>query len=263
MRRDGVRLLLVWLRKLLRTCTLRLAIRRTIGEEIRLDFNTGSGGGSGAGGSSGGAGVPPPPRVSRGVSGGDFDYRDLVPSFIQTVREVLFNPVNFFRGIRREGDFLNPLIFAIICALITGVIGGILRLIFTLVRGGGFGGALGSLIANIIFIPIGTAIFLFIWAGIYHLLALLVIRPSHAGYEATFRALAYASAVQAVAWLAYIPLLGILVAIVIGIYNVVLTVIGVREMHATTTGRAVAVVLILLVGLTIAAIIAAALSSGQ
>ena len=60
--------------------------------------------------------------------------------------------------------------------------------------------------------------------------------------------------------------------IAIGIYNVVLTVIGVREMHATTTGRAVAVVLIpviilliliLLVGLTIAAIIAAALSSGQ
>jgi len=216
--------------------------------------------------------VPPPPRGSRGVSGGDFDYRELIPSFVQTVREVLFNPVNFFRSIRREGDFLNPLIFAIICALITGVIGGILRLIFTLVRGGGFGGALGSLIANIIFIPIGTAIFLFIWAGIYHLLALLIIRPSHAGYEATFRALAYASAVQAVAWLAYIPLLGILVAIVIGIYNVVLTVIGVREMHATTTGRAVAVVLIpviilliliLLVGLTIAAIIAAALSSGQ
>src|SRR5829696_9384922 len=263
MRRDGVRLLLVWLRKLLRTCRLLLVIRRTMGEEIHVDFNTGSGGGSGAGGSSGGAGVPPPPRASSSAAGGDFDYRDLVPSFIQTVREVIFNTVNFFRGIRREGDFLNPLIFAIICSLITGVIGGILRLIFTLVRGGGFGGALGSLIANIVLIPIGTAIFLFIWAGIYHLLVLLVVRPSHAGYEATFRALAYASAVQALAWLAYIPLLGILVAIVIGIYNVVLTVIGVREMHATTTGRAVAVVLILLVGLTIAAIIAAALSSGQ
>ena len=170
-----------------------------------MNFNTGSGGGTGAGGSSGGTGGPPPPRVSRGVSGGDFDYRELIPSFVQTVREVLFNPVGFFRSIRKEGDFLNPLLFAIICALITGVIGGILSLIFSLIRGAGFGGALGSLIANIIFIPIGTAIFLFIWAGIYHLLVLLVVRPSHAGYEATFRALAYASAVQAVAWLAYIP----------------------------------------------------------
>ena len=216
--------------------------------------------------------MPPPPRVSSRAAGGDFDYRDLVPSFIQTVREVLFNPVNFFRSIRREGDFLNPLLFAIICALITGVIGGILSLIFALIRGAGFGGALGSLVANIVLIPIGTAIFLFIWAGIYHLLVLLVVRPSHAGYEATFRALAYASAVQAVAWLAYIPLLGILVAIVIAIYNVVLTVIGVREMHATTTGRAVAVVLIpvvilviliAIVGIAIFAIIAAVLSAGQ
>jgi len=243
-----------------------------MGEEIHVDFNTGSGGGSGTGGSSGGAGVPPPPRVSRGVSGGDFDYRELIPSFVQTVREVLFNPVNFFRSIRREGDFLNPLIFAIICALITGVIGGILRLIFTLVRGGGFGGALGSLIANIIFIPIGTAIFLFIWAGIYHLLALLIIRPSHAGYEATFRAVAYAQALQAVAFLAFIPILGLLVILVIAVYQVILNVIAIREMHSTTTGRAVAVVLVpvailLLLGLllvgTILAIFAAAMSQAQ
>jgi hypothetical protein len=243
-----------------------------MGEEIRVDFNTGSGGGSGAGGSSGGAGVPPPPRVSGGASGADFDYRELIPSFIRTVREVLLNPVNFFRSIRREGDFLNPLVFAIICALITGVIGGILRLIIKLISGAGVGGALGSLIANIIFIPIGTAIGLFIGAGIYHLLVLLIIRPSHAGYEATFRAVAYASAVQVVAWLAVIPILGIVIALAVGIYNVVLSVIGIREMHATTTGRAVAVVLIpvviigilvLLVGLTIAAIIFAALRSGQ
>ena len=243
-----------------------------MGEEIRVDFNTGSGGGSGTGGSSGGPGVPPPPRRASAAAGADFDYRELIPSFVQTVREVLFNPVNFFRGIRREGDFLNPLLFAIICALITGVIGGILSLIFSLVRGEGFGGALGGLIASIILIPIGTAIFLFIWAGIYHLLVLLVVRPSHAGYEATFRALAYASAVQAVAWLAYIPILGILVGIAIAIYNVVLTVIGIREMHTTTTGRAVAVVLIpvivlliliAIVGVTIFAIIAAALSAGQ
>jgi hypothetical protein len=242
-----------------------------MGEEIRVDFNTGSGGGTESGGSSRGPDGPPP-RVSGGASGADFDYRELVPSFIRTAREVLFNPVNFFRSIRREGDFQNPLLFAIICALITGVIGGILSLIFSLISGEGFGGALVSLIASIILIPIGTAIFLFIWAGVYHLLVLLIVRPSHAGYEATFRALAYASAVQAVAWLAYIPLLGILVGIVIGIYNIVLTVIGIREMHATTTGQAVAVVLIpviilliliAIVGVAIFAIIAAALSGGQ
>jgi hypothetical protein len=243
-----------------------------MGEEIRVDFNTGSGGGSGAGGSSGGPGVPSPPRVSGGAAGGDFDYRELVPSFIRTAREVLLNPVNFFKSIRREGDFLNPLLFAVICALISAVIGGILAFIISLATGNGFGGSLGSLVSNIILIPIGTAIGLFIGAAIYHLLVLLIIRPSHAGYEATFRVVAYAAVLQLLSWLAYIPILGILVGIAIGIYNVVLTVIGIREVHATTTGRAVAVVLIpvivvliliFVVGLAIVAILAAAFSSAQ
>ena len=175
---------------------ISLVIRMAMGEEIRVDFNTGSGGGSGAGGSTGGSGVPPPPRVSGGASGADFDYRELVPSLIQTVREVLLNPVNFFRSIRREGDFVNPLVFAIICALISAVLGGILGFMISLATGNGVGSSFGGLISTIIFIPIGTAIGLFIWAAIYHLLVLLIIRPSHAGYEATFRVVAYASALQ-------------------------------------------------------------------
>lgn len=234
-----------------------------------MDFNTESGGASG--GSSGGPGAPPP-RVSGGATGGDFDYRDLVPSFIQTAREVILNPVNFFRSIPRQGDFLNPLLFAIICALISAVIGGVLAFIISLATGNGFGGSFVGLVTNIIFIPIGTAIGLFIGAAIYHLLVLLLIRPSHAGYEATFRVVAYAAVLQLLSWLAFIPILGILVGIAIGVYNIVLTVIGVREIHATTTGRAAAVVLIpvavvgilaiLIVGAVIA-ILAAAFSQSQ
>ncbi len=174
-----------------------------------MDFNTGSGGEAGAGGSSGGPGVPSPPRVSGGAAGGDFGYRELVPSFIRMAREVLLNPVNFFKSIRREGDFLNPLLFAVICALISAVIGGILAFIISLATGNGFGGSLGSLVSNIILIPIGTAIGLFIGAAIYHLLVLLIIRRSHAGYEATFRVVAYAAVLQLLSWLAYIPILGI------------------------------------------------------
>ncbi|MBA2534626.1 MAG: hypothetical protein H0V21_06415, partial [Rubrobacter sp.] len=114
-----------------------------------MDFNTGSGGSSGAGGSSGGTGAPPP-RVSGSATGGDFDYRNLGPSFVQTAREVLFNPVGFFRAIRREGDFLNPLIFAVICALISGVIGGVLAFVISLATGKGIGGSLGSLISTVV-----------------------------------------------------------------------------------------------------------------
>jgi hypothetical protein len=241
-----------------------------MGEEIRVDFNTGSGGGPGTGGSSGGVGRPP--RLSGGASGADFDYTELVPSFIQTVREVILNPVNFFRGIPRQGNFLNPVLFAAICALISAVIGGILGFVLRLALGNGFAGSFTRLVGTVIGAPIATIIGLFIGAAIYQLLILLIVRPRHEGYEATFRAVAYASAIQVFSWLAFVPILGILVVIAIGIYNVVLTVIGIREMHATTTGRAVAVVLIpvivvgiliFVVGFAIAAIILAALSQSQ
>jgi hypothetical protein len=243
-----------------------------MGEEIRVDFNTGSGGGSGAGGSSGGTGVPPPPRASGGAAAGDFDYRELIPSFIRTVREVLLNPVNFYRGVPRQGNFLSPVLFAAICSLISAVIGGILGFILRVALGNAVGGSFGRLVSTIIGAPIGTIIGLFIGAAIYHLLVLLIVRPRHEGYEATFKALAYASAVNVFSFLAFIPILGILVVIAIGIYNVVLTVIGIREMHATTTGRAVAVVLIpvvifLILGIllfaAIAAILVAAFSQAQ
>ena len=221
-----------------------------MGEEIRVDFNTGSGGGSGAGGSSGGTGAPPP-RVSRGVTGGDFDYTNLGPSFVQTVREVLLNPVGFFRGIRRQGDFVNPLIFAIICALASGVIGGILGFLISLATGNGIGSSFASLVGTILFTPIFTAIGLFIAAAIYHLLVLLLGGPSHQGYEATFRVVAYASVLQLFSWLGVIPILGALVLLAIAVYNVVLSVLGIREMHGTTTGRAVAIVLIPVVVVTL------------
>ena len=87
-----------------------------------MDFNTGSGGSRGSGGSSGGPGAP---RVSGGASGGEFNYQDPVQSFISTAQSVVFRPVEFFRGIRRQGDFINPLVFAIICAVISGLLLGL------------------------------------------------------------------------------------------------------------------------------------------
>lgn len=236
-----------------------------------MDFNTESGSSGGSGSSSrppGGA----RPRVSGGASGTDFDYTELVPSFVQTAREIIFNPVGFFRSIRRQGDFLNPLLFAIICAVISGLLTGIIGLVISLATGNGIGSAFGSLFGAIILTPIATAIGLFIWAAIYHLLVILIIRPSHAGYEGTFRVVAYASVLQLASWLGAIPILGILVLIAIGVYGVVLSVLGIREIHSTTTGRAVAVVLIpaaifallaLLIGVAIVAILAAAFNQAQ
>ena len=116
-----------------------------------MDFNTESGDRGGSGRSPGGPGGPPP-RVSGGVSGGEFNYQDPVQSFINAVRGVVTAPVGFFRGIRREGDFVNPLIFAVICYEVSAILGGLLSLVGVMGTKG-----FGSFLVGIILAPIGAA----------------------------------------------------------------------------------------------------------
>ena len=211
-------------------------------EERRMDFNTGSGSGrpedrplfgEEPGGPAGG-----PARGPVGSPEGEFNLQDPVNSFIGTVRAIVLNPVGFFSGIARQGDFVNPLIFAVICAVISGILGGIIGFFFSLALGQGFGGAFAGLIINIIRTPIVTVIALFIGAAIWYLLTMLLVRPSNAGFEATFRVASYIQVYQLISW---IPFIGWIVG---PIYGIVLAIFGIREVHATTTGKAALVVLI-------------------
>jgi len=197
-----------------------------------VDFNTGSGSSGGSGGSSGGPGGAP--QVSGGASGGEFDYSDPVQSFINAVRGVVTAPVGFFRGIRRQGDFVNPLIFAIICYEVSAILGGLLGLV-----GVGMGDAqgFGSFLIGIILAPIGAAIGLFIGAGILHLLVMLIVGSRNAGYEGTFRVGAYSAVTTLVSW---IPIIGLIASL----YGIYLAIMGIREVHNTSTGKAAIVVLI-------------------
>jgi hypothetical protein len=207
-----------------------------------------------------------------GSGGGDFNLSDPVQSFIRTAREVILNPVGFFRSVPRQGSLVPPLAFALICSVIAGVLSGILGFLIAVIAGNGIGSAVGGLFGTIILTPIATAIGLFIGSGIYHLLVILLVKPSNAGFQATFRVAAYASVLQLLSWLGAIPILGLLVLLAVTVYNVILTVIGIREVHSTTTGRAAAVVLIpvvvfgilaLIIGVALVAILAAAFSQAQ
>jgi len=195
-----------------------------------MDFNTGGGGTGGTGGSPAGPGGPPPPRTSGGAAGDEFRYTDPVQSFISTVQRVVVQPADFFRGILRQGDFINPLIFAIICYEVSAILGGIIALAF---GNQGF----GAFIVSIILAPIGTAIALFIGAGILYLLVMLIVGSRNAGYEATFRVGAYAAVTSLVSW---IPFIGWIASL----YGIYLAIVGIREVHNTTTGKAALVVLI-------------------
>jgi len=237
-----------------------------------MDFNTGGGRPDDEsrplyGGETGGRPPGEPPRGPAASSGGEFNLQDPVGSFIRTVQGVLLSPVAFFRGIARQGDFLNPAIFALICALISALLGGIISLVISPffagpgdTAGEALAGGLVGFILTLILSPIYTAVGLLIGAGIYHLLVFLLVRPSNAGFEATFRVVCYVAAVQLISW---IPI----VNIVAGIYAIVLSVLGIREVHNTTTGRAAAVVLIpvaviLLFVLIIVVLVGAALFFG-
>lgn len=198
-----------------------------------MDFNTGTGGTGGSGGSS------PPPSGSGGSqqrppagAAAEFTYTDPVQSFINAVRGVVLTPVDFYRGIRRQGDLLNPLIFAVICYFVYTLLGGILRLAGVGAEMG-FGGFLGALVLS----PLFAAIGLFIGAGILHLLVMLFVGSSNAGFEGTFRVVAYAAVTSLASWL---PFIGWIVSL----YGLYLAIVGVREVHTTTTGKAALVVLL-------------------
>ncbi|GIX05660.1 MAG: hypothetical protein KatS3mg115_0063 [Candidatus Poribacteria bacterium] len=103
---------------------------------------------------------------------------------------------------------------------------------------------MGSLVGGLLGIALASAL--------YHL-ALIVLGGRNAPYRATFRAIAYVNG--AMAWIAWIPVLGWLGA---WIWGIVLEVLALREVHRTTTGRAVVAVLApLLVMLLVLGLLAA------
>ncbi len=220
-----------------------------------MDFNTGRGSGDPSRrpddslaplfGSESTGPPRPPSGPTPGGTDSEFDLSDPVGSFVRTVREIVLNPIAFFRGLPRQGGFVNPLLFAVVCSAIAAVLGGLLGIILAAVglSAQTVGASIVGLFTGMILLPIVAVAGSFIGAGIYHLLVLLLVKPN-AGFEGTYRVAAYSFVVQLVSWLSPIPLLGILISLVVGLFAIVLNVLGIREIHATTTGRAALVVLI-------------------
>jgi hypothetical protein len=239
-----------------------------------MDFNTGSGSGRRDddrplfGGETGGRPSGGSPREPVGGAGPEFTLSDPVVSFIRAARSIILDPVGFFRGIRRQGDFVSPLVFALISIEIAVVfftlVSWFVGLVFGLVYGvQSFGQIISSFLFSLIGTPIivliAAPISLAISAGLYHLAVLLFVKPSNAGFEATFRAVTYSSVAALVlaplSILNIIPFLGFilftLLAALAGIYHAVLTVLGIRELHSTTTGTAVLVYLLPVIVFTV------------
>lgn len=169
----------------------------------------------------------------RRAEGGDYDPSNPINSFIEVVRRLVYQPAIFFAGLPRRGNIINPLVFALICYEISAILGGLLGL-----SGGEPDRGLVPFVVSIIAAPIAGAIGLVVLSGIMHLLVRLIVGAGNSGFGATFRVASYAIVGNLVGW---IPIIGSLIAVVYGIY---LSAVGVREMHETTTGKAVLIVLI-------------------
>ena len=187
--------------------------------------------------------------------------------FVDVVRRVVLRPVEFFAGLRQGGNLLKPLLFALVCIEISAVLGWLLVVV-------GVGGSEPGVnpnpqnlglpsafplrwpIASVILALIGGAIGIFIAAGIQQLLVRLIVGARNSGYAATFRVASYTQVTGLVNW---IPIIGPLLAL----YGIYLSIVGIREIHGTTTGRAALVVLlpfaVVVVVLVILVVVGAAL----
>jgi hypothetical protein len=176
------------------------------------------------------------------TSGGDYDLSDPLNSFVEVVRRVVLQPSAFFAGLPRQGSFVGPLVFALVCTEISVLLVGMLT--FLDVPGGitwlfGARGNQGFLafLGGLVIAPIAAAVSVFLAALVMHLLVILVVGSGHSGFGATFRIVAYSSVTSLVSW---IPFVGWLFSL----YRLYLATVGIREMHATTTGKALLIVVL-------------------
>ena len=174
--------------------------------------------------------------------GGHYELSDPVGSFADVVGRVVLQPQAVFRGVIGQGSLLGPLVFALICTEISVLLVGLLTFLgvpggaTTLVGAGGDQGFLAFL-GGLVVAPIAAAVGVFLTALVTHLLVAVVIGSGHSGFGATFRVVAYSSVTSLAGW---VPFVGWLFSL----YRLYLATVGVREMHATTTGKALLVVLL-------------------
>jgi hypothetical protein len=194
------------------------------------------------------------------ISGGDYNLSDPINSFVDVVRRVVFQPAAFFAGLPRQGNLLNPLVFALICIEISVILVGLLTFIdvpggITWLFGARGNQGLLAFLGGLVLAPIAGAVGVFLTALVTHLLVMLVVGSGHSGFGSTFRIVAYSSVTSLAGW---IPFIGW----IFSLYRLYLATVGIREMHATTTGRALLVVLlpaILILGLVVVLVGASAI----
>jgi hypothetical protein len=185
-----------------------------------------------------------------------------IGAFFQTLRGSLFSPTKFFKKISFGEGYWAPLIYG----LINGIIGNGCAILWVWLFMAQmipmdripFQYSL-SILQTIVPLPFYQAIAIFIGSAILHL-SLIIVRGNNHGYKTTFRAVSYSYSGYL---FGIIPFIGLFIG---NIYVFILNIIGVREGHEISTGKAILAVLlpaIVIFGLIIIAIFAVIMFIGS
>lgn len=198
----------------------------------------------------GGLGVPMDEKPAVNLPSWENPEVPFPANLFETWRSSLFQPGAFFAN----GPFDRPAGRPILYYLLVGVLGAALALAWgavlpdtqpsmfealtVVLNPGGEDSAsdltAGARLVDFFLAPFWAILSLILWSALLHVLVLLLV-PDRRSFTATVRTVCYAAGPGI---FVVVPWLGGLVA---GVWGVVLTVIGLREAHRTTTGRALAV----------------------
>jgi len=173
----------------------------------------------------------------------------------ETWKQIMTNPVAFYKRVPKHGNFVLPMYYGIICQSIAIILmwayqAGFKSIPIFLDYSAAFGGywpwtaremTLPSLMiflmALLVVAPLFALLGLSFTSALYHI-ALKIFGGANQTFEATFRVVSYAASAQV---LAILPIVGTVVA---GIWTLVLTIIGLQKMHQTSYARAILAVLL-------------------
>lgn len=193
--------------------------------------------------------LAPPPPPAAGGQGNPWERRASLgygAGLLESIKLFIVSPSAAYEQTLKRGDFLSPLLFAVIVGWFGAILGQIWQFFFQ-------GSLLNlippdvrdqvvpflsttpiELVISMILTPIFLVIGLFIWSLLFHLSLLLVgaLGVSESGFEGTFRVNGYAYVVQLAA---VVPFIGWIIGLV---WFVALQTIGAARIHDTTPGRA-------------------------
>lgn len=170
------------------------------------------------------------------------DQIGVVEAFLKTTSQLITEPATFFGKVSPTSPFQGSLFYGVLIGIVSVLFSAFWQLAVQVM---GLGAApeafsqlvgLGAVLGMLVLSPVIVIVGIFLGAGILHLLLLMFGWNEHP-FGATVKAVSF-SGVSGLA--NAIPVCG---GIIGTVWGIILLVVGLRELHGTSTGQAVVVVL--------------------